>query len=186
MIANSRVIVLDRDGVINHDSDGYIKSPAEWRPLPGSLEAIARLHDAGYRIIVVSNQSGVARGLFDLATLDRIHAKMRAAVEAAGGAIAGVYFCPHAPDTDCACRKPRTGMLSRAQADLGLGSFTAVPIIGDKITDLELAAAVHARGILVLTGKGARTAAEAATSARQEIYPDLAAAVDALLAEDRS
>ena len=185
MVEASRVIVLDRDGVINYDTDDFVKSPAEWRPMPGSLEAIARLTEAGYRIVVVSNQSGVGRGLFDLATLDRIHAKMDTAVRGAGGALAGVYFCPHAPDRGCHCRKPRTGMLLRAQADLGIDSFRGAPLVGDKVADLELAAAVGARGILVLTGKGADTA-RAAVAADCETYPDLAAAVDALLAEESS
>jgi D-glycero-D-manno-heptose 1,7-bisphosphate phosphatase len=182
MIPTGRVIVLDRDGVINYDADDYIKSPAEWRPLPGSLEAIARLSAAGYRIVVVSNQSGVGRGLFDLATLDRIHAKMRDAVRQAGGELAGVYFCPHAPPADCACRKPHTGMLMQALADLRLDSFAGVAVVGDKAADLELAAAVGARGILVRTGKGAQTAREMSATAL-EVYPDLAAAVDAVLAE---
>src|SRR5690606_4302045 len=107
----ARVIILDRDGVINEDSDEYIKSPQEWIPIPGSLEAIARLHRAGWRVVVATNQSGVARGLFDIDTLMRIHEKMHRAVEEAGGRIEAVFFCPHGPDDACQCRKPRPGLL---------------------------------------------------------------------------
>src|SRR5438552_3799866 len=105
-----KLIILDRDGVINHDSDAYIKSPEEWTPIPGSVEAIARLHREGYHVIVVTNQSGVARGLFDLNVLSKIHNKMLEAVRAAGGQIEAIFFCPHGPDDGCACRKPLPGM----------------------------------------------------------------------------
>ena len=175
------IVILDRDGVINYDSDAYIKTPEEWQPIPGSLEAIARLCAAGFRVAVVSNQSGVGRGLLDLETLARIHAKMIAGVEAAGGSLAGIYFCPHTPDDDCACRKPRTGLLRRLEAELRLESLVGVPVIGDKLADLDLAAAAGARGLLVLTGKGTDTAMLAPIGT--EIYADLAAAVDDLLRE---
>lgn len=177
-----RIIVLDRDGVINHDSDDYIKSPEEWRALPGSLAAIARLNAAGFEVVVTSNQSGIARGLFDLAQLERIHDKMRAQIGAAGGRLAGVYFCPHLPEAGCDCRKPRPGMLLEAQRELGLDSLAGIPVIGDQRVDLELADAVGGRGILVLTGKGRQTVT---THGAREVFPDLAAAVDALLAETR-
>ena len=175
------IAVLDRDGVINHDSDAYIKTPEEWQPIPGSLESIARLCAAGYRVAVVSNQSGIGRGLLDRAMLDRIHAKMIAGVESAGGRLSGIYFCPHRPDEDCRCRKPRTGLLDELRTDLGLATLEGVPVIGDKLADLDLAAAVGARGLLVLTGKGADTAPLAPIGT--EIYADLAAAVDDLLRE---
>ncbi len=151
-----KLIILDRDGVINEDSDAYIKSPDEWRPLPGSLEAIARLTKAGYRIAVATNQSGVARGLFDLATLAAIHAKMNRAVATAGGRIDAIFFCPHAADQQCHCRKPRPGMieeiLRRFRADA-----SAVTVVGDALRDLQAAVAAGCTPVLVLTGKGRRT-----------------------------
>ncbi len=186
MSATRKFIVLDRDGVINYDSDDYIKSADEWRPLPGSIDAIARLCAAGYRVAVISNQSGIGRGLFEISALKCIHAKMIANIEAAGGQLAGIYYCPHTPDDRCECRKPKTGMLRALGADLALSSFEGVPVIGDKVSDLELARAVGARGILVLTGKGACAAAALGEKADAEIYKDLAAAVEALLAQSRS
>jgi len=181
MVATAKLVVLDRDGVINYDSDEYIKSEREWHPLPGSLEAIARLTAAGYRVVVISNQSGVGRGLLDLATLAKIHRKMTADIEAHGGRLAGIYYCPHTPDEGCDCRKPKAGLLYRMQSDMGLGSLENVPLIGDKESDLELARVVGARGILVRTGKGARTLATLDGYPDVESYADLAAAVDALL-----
>ncbi len=181
MSAHPNTVVLDRDGVINYDSDAYIKTPDEWQPIPGSLEAIGRLCAAGYRVAVVSNQSGIGRGLLSEETLDRIHAKMIAGVEAAGGRLSGIYFCPHTPDDDCGCRKPRTGLLEQLRADLELATLEGVPVIGDKLADLDLAAAAGARGLLVLTGKGVDAAPLAPIGT--EIYADLAAAVDDLLRE---
>ena len=183
MSANAPLIVLDRDGVINHDDDEYIKSVDEWQPLPGSLDAIARLSRAGYRVVVVTNQSGVGRGLFDLATLERIHARLRDAVTAAGGRIDGIYYCPHAPTAHCGCRKPKLGLLRDIEADLGLRSWQGVPLVGDKPSDLEMARAIGARGILVRTGKGERSLAELSGTTQLEVYRDLAAAADALLRE---
>jgi D-glycero-D-manno-heptose 1,7-bisphosphate phosphatase len=180
MTLRKKLVVLDRDGVINFDSDDYIKSADEWQPIPGSLDAIARLADAGLDVVVVSNQSGLGRGLFDQADLDAISAKMHAAIAAAGGCLAGVYYCPHAPDVGCSCRKPEPGLLHRVARDLGVESFTGVPIVGDKPSDLGLARAVGGRAILVRSGKGMTTAATLDDEA-VEIYDDLAAVVDALL-----
>jgi D-glycero-D-manno-heptose 1,7-bisphosphate phosphatase len=149
-------IILDRDGVINEDSDAYIKSPAEWRPIPGSLEAIAELSRGGFSIAVLSNQSGVARGLFDMDTLQAINERMFAAVEQAGGRIDVLYFCPHGPDDDCACRKPRPGLFERFAREQQM-DLTNVPAIGDSFRDLQAARATGARPILVRTGKGRRT-----------------------------
>lgn len=176
-----RLVVLDRDGVINEDSPDYIKSPAEWQPIPGSLAAIAKLTRAGIKVVVVTNQSGLARGLFDHATLQAIHTKMNAAVRAAGGRLSGLYFCPHGPDEDCPCRKPRAGMLRDVMRDLGC-SMSGVPVIGDSARDLAAAAEVGARPILVLTGKGRETLAQ--LRAPVECYPDLAQAVESLLREE--
>lgn len=175
-----KLVVLDRDGVINEDSDEYVKSVAEWRPIRGSLEAIARLYQAGFSVVVVSNQSGLARGLFDRAALDAIHAELRRRVEAAGGEIAGFFVCPHAPADGCDCRKPRPGLLRRAEAELG-ASLSGAALIGDKPSDLQLARAAGCRPILVRTGKGRATEQEADLAGAQ-VFDDLAEAVDALLA----
>lgn len=177
-----KLIILDRDGVINYDSDAYIKSPDEWRPIPGSLEAVTRLSKAGYRVVVATNQSGVARGLFDLPTLDRIHDKMKQAVAAAGGSIDAVYFCPHGPEDHCECRKPRPGLLKAIADNLKVG-LKDVPAIGDALRDIQAAQAVGARPILVRTGKGEKTAQRGEGLSGVMVYPDLAAAVDALLQE---
>ena len=149
-------IILDRDGVINEDSDAYIKSPDEWRPIPGSLEAVAALTRGGFSIAVLSNQSGVARGLFDLNMLDAINAKMFAAVESAGGRIDALFFCPHGPDDHCACRKPKPGLFERFAREHHV-DLTAVPAIGDSYRDLQAARATGASPILVRTGKGRGT-----------------------------
>lgn len=181
MAATGDLIVLDRDGVINVDSDEYIKDPAEWRALPGSAEAIAALNAGGYRVVVVSNQSGLGRGLFTEAMLAQIHAKMRATIEQVGGWLSGIYYCPHRPDEGCDCRKPAPGLLRRIERDFGC-SLAGAPFIGDKRSDVEAARAVGARPILVLTGDGRATTRELGEHAI-ETYADLAAAAEHLLTE---
>lgn len=176
-----KLVILDRDGVINHDADDYIKSPAEWVPIPGSLGAIARLTQAGYTVVVATNQSGVGRGYFDVETLHAIHDKMNRAVTLAGGRIEAIFFCPHSPQDHCACRKPRPGLLRDIAARLQI-DLSGVPAIGDSLRDIQAARAVGARPILVRTGKGEKTAARGEGLAGVPVYPDLAAAVDALLA----
>lgn len=151
-----RYVILDRDGTINVDSDTFIKSPEEWLPLPGSLEAIALLNRHGYKVVVVSNQSGVARGLFDLATLEAMHDKMRKMVSAAGGNIEAVYFCPHGPDDHCSCRKPKPGLFETFAKDKQV-DLKDVYSVGDSLRDIEASLAVGARPILVKTGKGQKT-----------------------------
>lgn len=173
-----KVLVLDRDGVINHDSPDYIKSPDEWQPIPGSIEAIAKASTAGYTIAVASNQSGVGRGLFDLETLSDINDKMIQAVEDAGGRIDLVVFCPHKPDEDCACRKPKPGLLRRIESELGT-SLRDRWIVGDSLRDIEAAYAAGARPVLVRTGNGAKT--ERQVSPHVLVFDDLAQAIDALL-----
>lgn len=180
-----RLVILDRDGVINEDSDNYIKSPEEWNPVPGSLDAIARLCRADYRVVVTTNQSGVGRGLFTLDTLNKIHIKMLEHVHQKGGEIDAVLFCPHTPDADCSCRKPRPGML-RQLADRLKIKLHGVPVVGDSIRDLEAAVAVNALPVLVTTGKGAKSAALLQQQQRTDlgtvpVYADLAGFVDALL-----
>jgi D-glycero-D-manno-heptose 1,7-bisphosphate phosphatase len=169
-----KLVVLDRDGTINHDSDQYIKSPAEWKPLKGSLEAIARLTQAGYRVVVATNQSGIARGLFDMATLNAIHDAMHRAVGQAGGRIDAIFFCPHAADANCECRKPKPGMLREIAKRLNV-SLEGVPIVGDALRDVQSAAAVGARPILVLTGKGKATRDSGELPGGTEVFADLAA-----------
>jgi D-glycero-D-manno-heptose 1,7-bisphosphate phosphatase len=175
---STRLVLIDRDGVINRDSDEYIKSVEEWVPLPGSLEAIAELTRAGFAVAVITNQSGIGRGLFTEETLEEIHAAMRRAVEAAGGRIAGIFHCPHRPDEGCDCRKPRPGLLRQAAAALG-AELDGVAFIGDKHSDVEAARAVGARPVLV----GSVTAG--AQAGAVEHYPDLAAAARQLIGEAR-
>lgn len=175
-----KLVILDRDGVINHDSDVYIKSPEEWRPLPGSLEAIARLHREGYKVIVATNQSGVARGLFDLDTLSRIHAKMLDAVRAKGGEIDSIFFCPHAPDDNCRCRKPAPGLLEEIADRLKIG-LDGVYVVGDAERDVIAARAVAARPVLVRTGKGERALRNGKNLGKVPVFADLAAFVNGLL-----
>jgi D-glycero-D-manno-heptose 1,7-bisphosphate phosphatase len=178
-----KLIILDRDGVINYDSDQYIKSPDEWRPIPGSLEAIARLNHAGFRVVVATNQSGLGRGLFDTTTLISIHEKLHKALGQVGGRIDAVFFCPHAADSDCECRKPKPGMLADIGRRFGV-ELTGVPCIGDSLRDLQAAEAIGAQPILVLTGKGEKTLREGNFPKNTVIFPDLAFAVTALLAGD--
>lgn len=173
------LIILDRDGVINYDSDDYIKSPEEWIPIPGSLEAIARLNQAGYQVIVATNQSGLARGYFDMETLDQIHKKMHAALAAHGGKIAALFYCPHSPDEGCDCRKPRPGLFKQIARQFNV-DLNDVPAIGDTLCDAEAARAVGAKPILVRTGKGSRIPQQEMPR-DVPVYADLAAAVDALL-----
>ena len=169
-----KLVVLDRDGTINHDSDQYIKSPAEWKPIKGSLEAIARLTQAGFRVVVATNQSGISRGLFDMATLNAIHDTMHRAVQQAGGRIDAVFFCPHADDANCECRKPKPGMLHEIARRLNV-DLEGVPVVGDSLRDLQSAAAAGAKPVLVLTGKGRKTREAGGLPRGAAIYPDLAA-----------
>jgi D-glycero-D-manno-heptose 1,7-bisphosphate phosphatase len=176
-----KLVILDRDGVVNFDSDQYIKSPAEWRPIPGSIEAIARLNQNGWRVAVATNQSGIARGLFDMATLNAINDKMMELVFRQGGRIDALFFCPHAADEGCSCRKPRTGMLEEIAARFHT-ELKGVPVVGDSLKDLQSAEAVGAQPILVLTGKGAATQATGGLPKKTVVFDDLAAAVRHLVA----
>jgi D-glycero-D-manno-heptose 1,7-bisphosphate phosphatase len=176
-----KLVVLDRDGVINVDSAQFIKTPDEWKPIPGSLEAIARFTQAGYRIVVCTNQSGIGRGLFDMATLNAIHDRMHKAVNQLGGRIDAIFYCPHAQDAGCACRKPLPGMLLEIAERFNV-SLKDVPAIGDSLRDLQAAAAARAQPILVMTGKGEQTLKAGGLPMGTQIHPDLAAAALALAA----
>jgi D-glycero-D-manno-heptose 1,7-bisphosphate phosphatase len=175
-----KLVILDRDGVINHDSASFIKTPEEWRPLPGSLEAIARLTHAGFHVVLATNQSGVGRGLFEVSTLNAIHEKVHRSLAQIGGRIDAIFFCPHAQEDNCACRKPKSGLLEEIARRFNV-DLTGVPTIGDSLRDLQAAAAVGARPILVLTGKGLSTQAAGNLPPGTEIHADLAEAVRALL-----
>jgi len=175
-----KLVVLDRDGVINHDSDAFIKSPDEWIAIPGSLEAIARLNQAGFRVVVATNQSGIDRGLFDIGALNAIHNKMHRALAQVGGRIDAVFFCPHSGDSQCECRKPRAGMLQEIGRRFGV-DLTGVPALGDSLRDLQAAASVGAQPMLMLTGKGEKTLRGGDLPAGTQVFPDLAFAAAALL-----
>ena len=175
------LVILDRDGVINRDSDAFVKSADEWLPLPGSIDAIATLSIAGFTVAIASNQSGLARGLFDRAALRSMHRKLRRLVAAAGGRVDRIVVCPHGPEDGCDCRKPLPGLLHRLARHYD-ASLDGVPVIGDSTRDLEAARAAGATPILVRTGNGTRTE----SSLRGEldntaVYDDLAAAAAALV-----
>jgi D-glycero-D-manno-heptose 1,7-bisphosphate phosphatase len=176
-----KLVILDRDGVVNHDSAAFIKNPDEWTPIAGSLDAIARLNQAGYQVVLATNQSGIGRGLLDISALCAIHDKMHRALALAGARVEAVFYCPHAQDAGCNCRKPKAGMFEdiahRFNVDL-----TDVPCVGDALRDLQAADAVGAQPILVLTGKGKQTQAAGGLPARTQIHADLAAAVKSIVA----
>lgn len=154
-----KYVLLDRDGVINYDSDDYIKSPKEWLPIEGSLEAIALLNKNGFKVAVISNQSGIARGYYSIETLNAMHEKMQTLLAEKGGKIEAIYFCPHAPNDNCSCRKPKTGLLELFSAEKNI-SLKSIFFIGDSLTDIKAAQAVAAIPLLVKTGKGLKTISE--------------------------
>ncbi|NMG43556.1 D-glycero-beta-D-manno-heptose 1,7-bisphosphate 7-phosphatase [Aromatoleum toluvorans] len=177
----NKLIILDRDGVINYDSDQFIKSPDEWKPLPGSLEAIARLNQWGWRVVVASNQSGVGRGLFGMDTLNAINEKMVKSLAQVGGRLDAIFFCPHSADSTCDCRKPKPGLFLQIAERFNV-SLDRVPAVGDSLRDLQAGAAVGCKPYLVLTGKGMKTRDDPALPEGTLIYPDLAAVVADLTA----
>ncbi len=178
-------IILDRDGVINVESSEFIKTPEEWQPIKGSLEAIARLSQAGFDVIVLTNQSGVARGLFSADMLQQIHVRMIDYIHQAGGKVSSIAFCPHGPDDDCDCRKPRAGLYTELAKKLGI-SFNGIYSVGDSLRDLQAAKAAGAVPILVETGNGKRTAKQLSKDKGSElhetpVYPNLLAFTEAIL-----
>ena len=175
-----KLVILNRDGVINYDSEQFVKSAAEWKPMPGSPEAIARLTQAVYRVVVATNQSGIGRGLFDMDTLNAMHDKMHRAVQAVGGRIDAVFYCPHSADSNCNCRKPKPGMLERI-ADCFNVDLKGVYAVGDSLRDLEAAVTAGTQPILVLTGKGEKTHLDGNLPAGTLVFKDLAAAVEHIL-----
>jgi D-glycero-D-manno-heptose 1,7-bisphosphate phosphatase len=169
-----KLIILDRDGVINEDSDLFVKSAAEWRPLPGSAGAIAQLNHCGYRVVVATNQSGLGRGLFEMATLNLMHEKMHRVVALAGGRIDAVFYCPHTAAMNCACRKPKPGMLLEIAQRYNI-DLKGVPSVGDSLRDLQAAAAAKCETVLVKTGKGAQTLEKGGLPEGTRVFDDLAA-----------
>jgi len=177
----SGLIVLDRDGVINRDSDSYITRVHDWIAIPGSLEAIARLCHAGLRVVVATNQSGLGRGYLTMDDLNDMHRKMRDQLQGLGAQIEGIFFCPHAPAAGCRCRKPRPGLLEEIMFRLQV-QVRGVPVVGDSFRDIQAAKAVDATPVLVLTGKGQRTLERHADELSYvDIYPDLAGFVEGFL-----
>lgn len=177
-----KLIILDRDGVINQDSDNYVKSADEWEPIPGSIEAIANLSKAGYTVAVATNQSGIARGFFDEFELAAMHQKMCALVEEEGGQINGVFFCPHAPEDDCDCRKPKIGLIEQIECEFGTNA-DRLPFVGDSAKDVMCARLAGCTPILVRTGKGEITLAESSKSELDgvAVFNNLKEYVDSLL-----
>ena len=185
-----KLIVLDRDGTINEDRDDYVKSPDEWVPIPGALEAIARLNHAGWHVVVATNQSGLARGLFDTAMLNEVHIKMNQALARVGGRIDAVFFCPHGPSEGCRCRKPLPGLFELIGERYGI-EMAGVPIVGDKLSDLQAGAAVGCACHLVRTGKGARLSDAQITELQlhipgTQVHADLAAFAEHLIQGQRA
>jgi D-glycero-D-manno-heptose 1,7-bisphosphate phosphatase len=176
-----KLVILDRDGVINRDSDHFIKNTTEWKPIPGSLEAIAKLNHAGFRVVVASNQSGIGRGFLDMGALNAINDKMYRVLAQVGGHIDALFYCPHAAEENCDCRKPKPGMFidiaQRFNVDLA-----GVPSVGDSLRDLQAAVAAGAQPMLVLTGKGAKTEAAGGLPDGTPVFADLAEAVRMIVA----
>ncbi len=181
---HTKLVILDRDGTINRASDQFVKSPEEWHPLPGALEAIGRLNHAGYHVVLATNQSGLGRGIFDVASLNSVHAHMMKTLAAHGGRIDAVFYCPHAPDEGCHCRKPEPGLLEQIAQRYGM-PLTGVPYIGDSLRDMQAAAAVGCTPHLVCTGRHGelrgQTEAPSGFPAGTRVHADLAACVDHLL-----
>lgn len=180
-----KLIILDRDGVINQDSDHFVKSADEWMPISGSIAAIARLSKAGFTVVVATNQSGLGRGLFQPADLEAMHKKMHTMVKAAGGEIAAVVYCPHHPDENCDCRKPKAGLITQIEQQLTISAKGAITI-GDSLRDLQAGLKKGCIPVLVKTGKGQKTLQTIITEQQPEfhnlaVYNDLAAAADALI-----
>jgi D-glycero-D-manno-heptose 1,7-bisphosphate phosphatase len=176
----NKLIILDRDGVINFDSDQYIKGPDEWRPIPGSIEAISLLNHSGYKVVVATNQSGVGRGLFDMFTLNLINDKLMELVFRQGGRIDALFFCPHTNEDNCRCRKPKAGMFEDISARFHT-NLKDVPTVGDSLRDLQAGASMGCKPYLVRTGKGLKSIKDGGLPEGTEIFDDLAAVVKHLV-----
>lgn len=175
----AKLLILDRDGVINEDSDLYIKSLAEWRPIPGSIEALGRLHQAGFRLCVATNQSGLARGLFELKDLEQMHAHLAELLLPWKARIDCIFYCPHGPEDNCDCRKPKPGLFEQIKAHYGQ-DLKGVYAVGDSTRDIQAARAAGARPVLVRTGKGHKSALDPKNKG-VPVFDDLLAFSQALL-----
>ncbi len=184
----AKLVILGRDGILNHFRENHVAAPEEWVPMPGALEAVARMNHSGWHVVVATNQSGIGRGMIDMAAVNAVHAAMNQALHAQGGRVDAVFFCPHTPEDDCDCRKPRPGMLldvgRRYGVDLG-----GVPVVGDTLRDLQAADAAGAEPHLVLSGRAAGLADDAAAAMlaqvpRARVHASLGAFVDFLLQRD--
>jgi len=185
MNVNLKLIILDRDGTINQASDEFVKSPEEWHPLPGALDAISRLNHAGFHVVLATNQSGLGRGLFDMAALNAVHAHMLKALAHLGGRIDAIFYCPHAAEEGCNCRKPAPGLLHQIEERYGL-SLDGVPYVGDSLRDMQAAQAAGCAPHLVLTGRHAmvdRACLPPEFPANTFVHADLAAFADHLLGD---
>jgi len=189
-----KLIILDRDGVINHDSANYIKSADEWIPIDGSIDAIARLHKAGFTVVVATNQAGLAKGKFDLDDLEAMHEKLTGLVEEQGAELAAIFYCPHHPDDNCKCRKPMPGMIDAIEAEFNI-SAEGFYFVGDSLRDMQAAVTKGCKPVLVKTGNGEKTLAQLADAILQtdapimmlnqvQVFDNLASAVDFILAND--
>jgi D-glycero-D-manno-heptose 1,7-bisphosphate phosphatase len=181
-----KLVILDRDGTINEDSDDYVKTPEEWAPLPGALEAIARLNHSGWHVVIASNQSGLGRGLFDVSTLNAMHAKMNKLLAAVGGRVDAIFYCPHAPDDGCRCRKPEPGLFEQIGERYGL-DLKGVPMVGDSARDVLAGLAAGCEPHLVLTGRGAAYIGRSLPETfpqETRVHADLAAFADFLIARE--
>jgi D-glycero-D-manno-heptose 1,7-bisphosphate phosphatase len=178
-----KLVILDRDGVINEDSSNFIKNPSEWIPIAGSLEAIALLNQSGFRVTIATNQSGVSRGLFDMATLNNIHDKMHRELALVGGRIDAVFYCPHAADELCDCRKPKSGMIKEIGKRFSV-ALDGVPAIGDALRDLQAFADAGCQPILVRTGKGEATLRAGNLPANTLVFSDLNEAVQHIIGDN--
>lgn len=186
MSSHLKLVILDRDGTINRASDEFVKSPEEWHPLPGALDAISRLNHAGFHVVLATNQSGLGRGLFDMAALNSVHAFMLKSLAAAGGRIDAIFYCPHAPDEGCACRKPEPGLLHQIQERYGM-PLQGVPYVGDSLRDMQAAKAAGCAPHLVRTGRHPDVTSASLPAAFPEgtrVHADLAAFVDHLLGDE--
>lgn len=178
-----KLVILDRDGVINKDSANFIKNPSEWIPITGSLEAIALLNQSGFRVAIATNQSGVSRGLFDMATLNSIHDKMHRELALVGGRVDAVFYCPHSADDHCDCRKPKTGMIKEIGKRFSV-ELNQVFAVGDAFRDLQAFADAGCRPILVRTGKGEETLKAGNLPANTLVFADLNEAVQHIISEN--
>ncbi len=176
-----KLVILDRDGVINQDSDNFIKNPNEWIPIPGSLEAIALLNQSGFRVAVATNQSGVSRGLFDMATLNSIHDKMHRELALVGGRIDAVFYCPHSADDHCDCRKPKPGMIKEIGKRFSL-ELNEVFAVGDALRDIQSFANAGCKPVLVRTGKGETTLKSGNLPENTLVFADLNEAAQHIIA----